>query len=377
MGIRGHVDALRGKYVTAIVTDFNHRAYFVPIKRMIGDYFLAAIGPNLYAFSVRGAPIYTAGEMGSRQARFILYDVSHYKAIDGAAIKDLDLVLTKNGLGRVDRMLLSLLRMLGREEARQEQEMRKKAAARAAAGEGRKGEAGVAEVEFTPHDLASLAKFVDENQALFPKEAEQLRTYLAELDIDEIATPVRKVADFLHENLIATDPSFLGELYSRMARTDAEDRIMTNAPKTAAMPWMKWGVVMAMVVGVIAIAGIGVNEGWFSSIGSLFPELDGAALGSALNPTALSGGGYSGPDCSDAGVMARYATPLDLKIAVQSGAETCALSEATTKMLEGVEMPKVVEAVQAGESTATTTADAVAEAGKAVATGIGGGGGGN
>ena len=289
------------------------------------------------------------GDLGSRQARFALFDVSHYKAIDGAAIKELDLVLAKNGLGKVDRMMLRLLVMLGREEAKQMQMMRKAAKEAEESGDGKGGEAGVAAAKFQPHDLVELARFVEENKAMFPEEAEALGTYLAELDIDQIVTPVRAVSEYLQGDLMSTEPTFLSELSSRWGMMDVENRIMSNTPKTSATSWGKWGVVMAVVVGIVAVIGIGVSEGWFESVGSLIPELDGASLGSAFNPMSLQVPSVGQVLCDEASIMNRYATPLDLKIAVESGSETCDLPDAVVGMLNDVELPQVVSAVPAAE----------------------------
>lgn len=362
MGIRGHMDALRGKYLTALICDHNHRAHPVPVKRTIGDYFMAMVNGQLYVFSLKGARILTIGDIGSRQARFVVYDVSHQKSVNGAELKRLELCLAKEGLGKVDRMMLKLLVLLGREEAKQHQTMRKAAAARAAAGTGPKGEAGVAAAEFKPHSIKELAEFVEQHKALFPEEAEQLRTYLAELDIEEIGTPVRPIADYLQSDLLPTSPSFLSELYSRLALMDGANRNLNNAPKTSSTGWLKWGIVMAAVAGIVVVIGLGVQQDWFGGLGGLIPELDGDAIGSAFNPMSLQVPSLSSIDCSEAGIMARYATPLDLRIAVEAGAETCKLPEATQKLIEGVQMPRVVEAEPAA-------------AGAAAGAGTGGGGG--
>ena len=66
MGIRGHADQLRGKYVTALISDSNHRAHAVPIKKMIGDYFLAAVNGQLYAFSHEGRADFDDGGLGEQ-----------------------------------------------------------------------------------------------------------------------------------------------------------------------------------------------------------------------------------------------------------------------------------------------------------------------
>ncbi len=341
MGVLGHGDWLRGKYVTAIVSDHNDRAYAVPIKHVIGDYFLADISGNLYAFTVRGARILTIGDVASRQARFILYDTSNYKPLDTAKLGKLADVLAANGLGRVDGSLLALLTLLGKAEARRD------AAARKAADAHKKG------AKWKPHELAEIMALIDAHAEMYPDEAAALKLYVTEIDIERVVTPVRKVADYLTDELVTTDPSFLGELSSRWARMDMENKAMTNTPKSSGTSWVKVGVVMALVVGVVGIIGIGASEGWFSNLTFGIGEgLDFESVGKAFSPGGLSGGGGGsfmgsltpGPDCSASGIQARYASPLDMAVAVDSGAETCdPLPKEITDALAVVELPRAAE----------------------------------
>lgn len=357
MGIMGHGDFLRGKHTTALVLDHAKRAHAVPIKHTIGRFFLAAIGNDLYGFDTADAPVYTIGDVGSKQARFIIYHVSHTKALDIAKLDKVAEVLTANGLGKVDRQKLRLLSLLGRAEAKREKriyEVRQKRGQEAADKEAAKWEG---------HDLMAVAQHIQENAKDWPDLAGKLATYIDELGIERIRTPVREITEHIEKDLVSTEPTFLGELCTRYGRVDIENRAMTNAPKTSSTSWMKWGVLMGGVLMIVVVVMMGITEGWFDSLGSFIPTgLDANTLGQAFNPNALGGqalsqvGGAAGVDCSAEGIQSRYASPLDLKIAVQAGAETCELPEAVEKSLEHVQAPvaTAVPADGAPEAAAPT-----------------------
>lgn len=329
MGVRGHGDWLRGRYPTAMVSDSNDRLYLVSIKRTIGEFFVTEIGDNLYVFTTKDARILTMGDLTSRQSKVIMYDTSNFMPIDTAKITELAQCLDANGLRRMDASLLKLFSLLGRAESKKELEVRKAIASKKKAG------------RYTVHEAKDMFDLIAKHADMFPEEAAELKLYLEELGKKEIIAPVGKVADFLTDELVATSPSFLGELLSRHARIDRENRTMSNTPKTSAVPWLKWGLVMAMVVGIVCVVGVGAQQGWFSGLSLGIGEgLDFSQVGAAFSPGGMGGGGgVSGPDCSAAGIQGRYASPLDLKIAVETGAETCPLPEEVAKSLEFVQAP--------------------------------------
>ena len=57
MGVLHGRDLLSSKWITAIISDSSHRVHFVPIKHVIGDYFITDIDGDVYAFKIDGRRI--------------------------------------------------------------------------------------------------------------------------------------------------------------------------------------------------------------------------------------------------------------------------------------------------------------------------------
>ena len=362
MGILGHGDMLRGKYLTAVVLDRKRRAHFVPIKHTIGDYFLARIGDDLYGFSLKDAEYYSVGDVGSKMAKFVLYSTAHTRPMNTSKLEKIGRTLAAIGVSRIDRQMLRLLSLLGRAEAR-----RRKAIYDAAEEGGEKG-GDKAAAKWDGHNLKAVADTIQANPGQWPELAGKLADYINELGIEKISVPVQEIASYIERDLNTTDPTFLGELCSRFSRVDLENRAMTNVPRTSSTAWLKWAVLMGGVLMVMVVVGMGVSEGWFDSLGSFIPSgLDASTLGQAFNPNALGGqalqqiGGAAGVDCSAEGIQGRYASPLDLKIAVQTGTETCELPESIEASLEHVQAP-VATAVPAEGAAVPAPAPAPAPA---------------
>ena len=334
MAILHHRDVLSAKHTTAVIMDNNNRVHFVPIKHTIIDHFLAEVGKTLYVFSLKGAKIYVTGDMASKHARIILYDVTHYKAVDPAAVQELGLLLTENGLPKVNRALLRIFQVFAQREA-----AAKSKDARASA-----NEAVAGGTEFEPHDIQWLVDSLANEPTRWGREAEPLLEYVRGLGARSICMPVKRIADYIHEDLLATDPSFLGELSSRVARTETQNGVMTNTPKKSTLSWAKWLMVAVMGATVVGLIFAGMDAGWFDSVTGLVPDLDLSGLGNVMQPGGLSLGGSSPAavqDCSAEGLQARYPSPWDLKVAVDTGAETCELPKALADSIKNIEPPTV------------------------------------
>ena len=52
MEILGWRDLLSAKWLTALNTDVNGRLFFIPIKHLLGDYFVAKINGHIFAFEM-------------------------------------------------------------------------------------------------------------------------------------------------------------------------------------------------------------------------------------------------------------------------------------------------------------------------------------
>lgn len=242
------------KYTTAIIIDASDRPFFVPIKSVIDDYFLCEIEKQIYAFTLKGARIFTKRQTATRSFRFTLYETSHFMPISPKDNKELELVLEKNKLPKVNLMLFSVLKELGRRE---------------------KGSKGM--VLDAPHRLVDLVNEISKDENRYTEQVRNIKEYLDHLKVEEIVTPVRKMSEFLDGELMETKASFYGEVISRYKRTDTEQKIIMNRPVKTKNHWIKWiavGIlIMAVVAGTMLIFGGG--GGGPPDLGNLIPGFSG------------------------------------------------------------------------------------------------------
>ena len=336
MGVlSGKDDILTSRYITALISDAEDRFHLVPIKVVIGDYFVTELNGGFYAFSLKNARILTKREVGTKPYQIIEYDTSHTHSLKANHLKELENVLRKNMLPRITMKQFGMLKMLGRKE---------KIEAITKARKLKRGvddsEESIETYEFEPHDLKTLIDEIGSRADQFPAEAQNLINYIEELDIDYIVTPVRKVSEYLEDDFIATDPSFLGELLPRYQRLDNENRTITNKRVTGRKGYMMPVMVLMFVVLIGAVGFMGYEQGWFNSITSVFPDPDSiSGIGDAFNPATLQGG--TGNPYSDTALQAKY-TPEELRIAVDNGEVPYdQLSPNMKKLVDSVELPKV------------------------------------
>ena len=134
----------------------------------------------------------------------------------------------------------------------------------------------------------------------YSKEAMNMINYLDHLDVREIVTPLKKVSEFIQEDLIATDPKFMGTVVSSYQRTDMEHKKVTNTPIASKQAWIKF-VAIFMAIGMVGAIG--------------YIVYDGGHLDSMM-------GGMSMPSLgqiSDDVIMKQYPNSESLRIAVDSG----------------------------------------------------------
>ena len=280
MGVLHGRDMLSSKWITAIISDASHRVHFVPIKHTIGDYFITDIDGDVYAFKIDGRRILQYRESMVKTFRILQYDISHHLPL-GAETKELEIILELNKLPKVDGMLANIFKILGSKE---------------------RG-------DFVSHKLAELIdriqgyEKVEAQNALnakYSKDALNMINYLDHLDITEIVTPLRKVSEFIQEDLIATDPKFMGTVVSSYQRTDMEHKKVTNTPLASKQAWIKF-VAIFMAIGMVGAVG--------------FIIYDGGHLDSMM-------GGMSMPTLgmiSDDVIMSQYPDAESLRVAVDNG----------------------------------------------------------
>jgi len=212
--------------------------------------------------------------------RVLQYDISHHLPLSSET-KELEIILELNKLPKVDGMLANIFKILGSKE--------------------RDG--------FVAHKLAELIDKIqgyekveaqNELNERYSKEALNMINYLDHLDIKEIVTPLRKVSEFIQEDLIATDPKFMGTVVASYQRTDMEHKKVTNTPISTKQAWIKF---LAIFMGIALVGVIG------------FVIYDGGYLDQMM-------GGMSMPTIGaldDATIMNKYPDSESLRVAVDSG----------------------------------------------------------
>ena len=280
MGVLHGRDLLSSKWITAIISDSSHRVHFVPIKHVIGDYFITDIDGDVYAFKIDGRRILQYRESMVKTFRILQYDITHHLPLSSES-KELEIILELNKLPKVDGMLANIFKILGSKE---------------------RG-------NFVSHKLSELIDRIsgyektearNELNERYSRDAVNMINYLDHLDVKEIVTPLKKVSEFIQEDLIATDPKFMGTVVASYQRTDMEHKKVTNTPIASKQAWIKF-VAIFCAIGMVGAIG--------------FVIYDGGHLDSML-------GGMSMPtlgQIDDTTIMNRYPTAEDLRIAVDSG----------------------------------------------------------
>ena len=318
MGILSGKDIFTSKYVTAEITDSKNQIHYVPIKHELGNYFVADIDGELFAFSLKNARILTYKRTFAKQFQVIQYDTSHFTCIS-PTVKELEHMLQLNGLPKMDSMLHKVLRVLGQRE--------------------KTGD------KFKETDIESLMALFAEQAGQYPDQIRNIKAYLDELDIKKIVTPVRQVTEFIQGDLVATMPSFLGEMIPRYQRVDTEHKKITNTPIKGTGGMLKLAVLFLIVIIGIVMVFVMYDQGVFDGLFEFTDNLGTIQEGFQGLPSPTQGfqsGASGGADYSDASIQARY-TPESLKIAIQNGEiDYNKLSSAMQQMVDSVELPEVV-----------------------------------
>ncbi len=295
MGVLHGRDLLSPKFITAEITDAEDRVHYVPIKHTIGDYFFTELDGKFFAFTLKNARILIYRQTLTRSFRVIQYDTSNYTSLK-AEMKEIEIILKKNSLPKINIMMFNILKVLGRRE---------------------KG-------KFEVHDINELVKEFEKKEGQFPEEVKNIKRYLEELAVDKIVTPVRKITEYIQEDLIATSPSFLGEMLPRLQRLDNEHKKITNTPLKGDKAFMKLIIIGLLIAMVGAAIYILYDQGAFEGITSIGDSILSAGEGFQGIPSPMAGfqtppPTIGGIDYSDEAIMERYPDPVDLQRDVNNG----------------------------------------------------------
>ena len=265
----------------------------------MGDYFVTEINKQLYVFKIDGSQIKIYRQTLVRSFRILIYDTSHYLPVNTENNKELELILKNNSLPKMNRMLFNVLKLLGRRE----------------------------KAQFTPHLLQDLVTELSKHENEYSEQVKNITNYLDHLHIDQIVTPVRRVTDFIEDDIIAPDPGFLGTIVSHYQRTDIEHKKVTNTPSGAKIAWAKWIAIFAIIGLIVMIAYVAYSNGWFNNITNPFGQFEVPSFGGAT------------PSAND--IMSRY-TPEELRAAIDRGeVDYNSLPSNVKSLVDNVKLPSV------------------------------------
>ena len=270
MGILKHKDVFSSKYNTALIIDSNHRARFIPIKYVFNDFFMVKIDGLRYAFKIEENRMLTYRETLTKSCHFFIYNTDNWSPLSAEDVSKLEEILVKNSLPKVDRTHLKALQILSKKEKN----------------------------EFQEHDLDKIAEEVATHEDDYPEEVKEMLTFFKNLSTKKVITPVRKVTEFIIDDLIATSPQFMGSVVDKAVEAELLHKKVNNEPITGKTPWMKM-VAIFMLIGIVA--GLGYYEYSSGAFSHMIPQI-GAPAPSTAND-----------------IMKQYPDPAQLKQAIADG----------------------------------------------------------
>lgn len=289
------------KYITAVITDASHHLRFFPIKITLGDYFVVTIDQQTYVFKINGDRIFTYMEKGAKSFRVIFYDICNYMPVSPSDYKELEQVIDINKLPPMNRRLFNTLKFISRTE----------------------------KDDFVEHDLVKYVEVLANNNKLkYSGEVASLLNYFTHLNITKIVTPLRRITDFLEEDLVATDARFMGMIFDKAVEVDKEHKPITNKAVTAKKSYILMIALVVIAILVIAVVYLAYESGAFENLG--------ASFGGTF-------GGKGGPSSAD--LMKQYPTPESLKAGVDRGElDYEKLPADIKKAIDSVKLPVAIPA---------------------------------
>jgi hypothetical protein len=263
--------------ITAQITDAANYVWFVPVRYMIGDYFLTEINKQIYAFKMDGARIKTAKTKGAKSFQILYYDVSHYLPISPDDIVNIENIIRKNSLPtRMDKKLLNVYDILSKTEKNK---------------------------DFTVHDITAMKARLLEHKDRYKETVSELINFMTILDADKIVTPLKRMVDFLQGDLKTIDAKFMGTIFTQAEKMEEKAQKILNPVLTAKKSWVVLILGIALVGAICGMVYFMNEAGVFENLGSSIPSIAGGGAG----------------DYSEDNLRNKYPTGAALKAAVDSG----------------------------------------------------------
>ena len=231
MGIFSGKDVYSKKFTTADIQSTD-RVWFIPIRYLIGNFFLVELDKVLYCFEMDGTQIKTHRHFGIIAFRKIYYTIANYRPINAEKVKELEIILRNNHVSKVSNNLLDIFKQLKNKEKDLKPDE-----------------------PFTPHNIAKLIEEIQQNPNKNPEVAENLEQFCKNLGTEEIVTPIKGVEEYLDKELKVTNPQYMGSIVNMNERVDNMRKKVTNTPITGKNPYIKLIAILSLV-GLIAGVGI-------------------------------------------------------------------------------------------------------------------------
>ena len=261
------------KGITAEITDSGNNKWFVPIKYILGDYFVTLINNQTYVFKIVGSRIKNSKRKGAMTFQTLDYNTEHYMPVSGD-VKELEMVLLKNKLPPVNSKLHGIMKILGRTE----------------------------KPDFVAHDLIELIEKLSNSKNKYQKEVAELLNYFGSLSIDKIVTPLGRISEFIETDLKATDAKVIGDVFVEAVEIDKDHKSVTNVPVSVKKSYLVMILIMIIIMAVVGLLWMANEAGKFDNLGASIPGI---------------GGG--GANYSKESLMKKYPSGVALRAAVDSG----------------------------------------------------------
>ena len=204
--------------------------------------------------------------------------------------KRLEDTLRQNGLPRMNTTMFAAFKLLSQKEKKKQGE------------------------QFENHDVVKLVNEVEANAGKqFTMQVQNLKQYFENLAIYKIITPVREITEFIEDDLLATDPKYIGDIYEAIQRTDFSHKKISNEKIDAKKNYILIFALIGIVCGVAAMGYMLISNG---ALTNLLPQLGPSIQNQQANSNTPPPPGTKIPDAQ---VMARYPTPDALQKAINSG----------------------------------------------------------
>jgi hypothetical protein len=302
------------KYITAIIKDSSGRGHIRHIKHCIGDYWVTDIDSMTYVFKVDDSRIITYKEAAAKSCRILFYSTKHYLPISPEKMKLIEDTLRMNSLPRMNTTMLGTFKLMSQKEKQNKSK------------------------PFENHSIPQMVQTILKSDKKFTVEAQNLQQFFENMAIYEIVTPVREITEFIEDDLLATDPKYIGDIYNAIQRTDFQHKKINNTKVDAKKPWI---MIIALVAIIAAIGFMGfflISNGGLNGILPTFPSTQ------FNNPSTANAPPPPGQKIPDSVVFQKYPTIDQIQKAIQSGEITMnQLSPKVQDMVKSYKSPIPVQ----------------------------------